>query len=147
MYLLLPRFRGEMHNRTRINNDASPLRNYRAEFSWIMELSLIDGRRLKEDDIEEERERERERSWSAPWNESTLEQWKLTTNDSKDSFDIDKEALRRGGKEAKDVRFAHGFHFVRSWLTERWNLISTSATSQERRESIKSSPLVFQWFL
>lgn len=26
-----------------------------------MELSLIDGRRLKEDDIEEERERERER--------------------------------------------------------------------------------------
>lgn len=46
-----------------------------------MELSLIDGRRLKED-IGGEKERERGVEVLL---QTTLEQWKLTTNDSKDS--------------------------------------------------------------
>lgn len=45
--------------------------------------SLIDGRRLKEDDIGGERIRVKELKCSL--NESTLEQWELTTNDSQDS--------------------------------------------------------------
>lgn len=101
------------------------LRNYRAEFSWIMELSLIDGRRLKED-IGGEKERERGVEVLL---QTTLEQWKLTTNDCKDSST---KKLWRRGKEAKDVRFEHGFHFVRSWLTERWNLILSCIRAMSR---------------
>lgn len=77
--------------------------------------------------------------------QTTLEQWKLTTNDSKDSST---KKLWLWRKEAKDVRFEHGFYFVRSWLTERWNLILRLYESDvKRRESIKSFLLVFQWFL
>lgn len=72
-----------------------------------MELSLIDGRRLKED-IGGEKERERGVEVLL---QTTLEQWKLTTNDCKDSST---KKLWRRGKEAKDVRFEYGFYFVRS---------------------------------
>lgn len=96
--------------------------------------SLIDGRRLKEDDIGGERIRVKELKCSL--NESTLEQWELTTNDSQDSSALIKSwrggGGRRGEEEVKDARFAHGFHFARSWLTERWNLILRDVMSREK---------------
>lgn len=60
--------------------------------------------------ILEARKRERERGVEVLL-QTTLEQWKLTTNDSKDSST---KKLWLWRKEAKDVRFEHGFHFVRS---------------------------------